>query len=89
MVEYLPSYLVLVARVGYKLEHIRCSIKWAVEKARHSQMGQQAYHWGRWCANCAVLTSVHICGHGWESITAGILLAIVVIGLILFKETSL
>jgi hypothetical protein len=87
--DYLPGYLLVAARVGARWEHLRGSVKWAVDAVRHSHVVHSVYDWGKWCANCAVLTSVHLCGHGWESITAGILLLVVVVGLILFKETSL
>jgi hypothetical protein len=63
--------------------------RYLVKRLQQSPTLHKAYHNGQWCANCAVLASVHVCGHGWESLTAGILLAIIIVGLLLFKETNL
>jgi hypothetical protein len=63
--------------------------RYLIKKVQQSPTMHKIHHNLQWCANCAVLGAVHICGHGWESATAGILLFLIVAGLIVFKETNL
>jgi hypothetical protein len=60
-----------------------------LKRIQNSSLLHKVHHNLQWCANCAVLGAVHICGHGWESATAGILLFLIVAGLVVFKETNL
>jgi hypothetical protein len=87
MVE-LPSYMLHLAAWWSRIEWLLSPLHMVADRLGRSSVGHKLYHGSHWCANCAVLTSVHLCGHGWESITAGILLATIVIGLVFFKDMN-
>ena len=60
-----------------------------IRRIRHSPLLHRAYHASHWLANCALLTSVSLNMHVAEPIIAGILVALIAVGLLIFKETNL